>query len=135
MTLVISVVWNYRAVTSVHCGRKAQEFLPSISACIGDFSTQRWTWRSAMTLYVWQRLLTAPLYYRLLGEAAGFGPLNTARCAVFFTEQLCLMMLTTVSSSENLVMHQLYLASFALCTVVGMCMTYALCGRWLRRAT
>lgn len=56
--------WNYASVTHVACGDPGHiEFVPTISAIIGDFAPQRSIWRICVCLETGQRLLDAVLYY------------------------------------------------------------------------
>ena len=139
LCLLLSVMRNYRSVTHTSCG--AVNFMPSISATIGDFAPQRYVWRTAVAMYIWQRLLSGPVMHRLFDLAVvcpsgrGSGAvLNHARAAAHTAEQLFLVLLSYVSSSDDLVLHELGFTGFCAFGSLNMLLTCALCRRWVAAA-
>lgn len=60
--VVWSVLYFYERSTATHCG--VQNYLPSISAAIGNYQPQRLVWQTAITLQVLPRFLIAQQYLR-----------------------------------------------------------------------
>lgn len=90
--VIWSVMFNFDASTSTHCGVK--NYLPSISAAIGAFSPQKYIWRLAVALHSTPRYAIALMYYKLKHNSKLLLVLNCLEIS-------CLVGLTFVSSTEN----------------------------------
>lgn len=147
-TLTLSIYYNFESVTYTHCG--VANVIPSISACIGDHTPQRYIWRLCIALMVAQRSSDGFIYRAYFRERFVIGrnsdrasddeekPAATSRLLerkdstkgsrgserrlppcrsferrnalcnwLFQAEQVGLLLLTCVSSSENVIVHQL----------------------------
>lgn len=66
LSFIFCVVWSvlyfYERATSTHCG--VANYLPSISAAIGNYQPQRFIWQCAILLQALPRLLVAHQYLR-----------------------------------------------------------------------
>lgn len=60
--VIYSVLFNFDRATFTHCN--VYNFLPSISAAIGNFSPQREVWQIAIYLHCIPRLCIAFVYYQ-----------------------------------------------------------------------
>lgn len=60
--VIWSVLYFYERSTATHCG--VTNFLPSISAAIGNYQPQRFIWQCAILLQALPRLLVAQQYLR-----------------------------------------------------------------------
>lgn len=60
--VVWSVLYNFERATATHCG--VVNYLPSISAAIGNYQPQRFIWQCAILLQALPRFLVAQQYLR-----------------------------------------------------------------------
>lgn len=60
--VIWSVLYFYERSTATHCG--VDNYLPSISAAIGNYQPQRFVWQCAILLQALPRLLVAQQYLR-----------------------------------------------------------------------
>lgn len=60
--VVWSVLYFYERSTATHCG--VPNYLPSISAAIGNYQPQRFVWQTAILLHALPRFLIAHEYLR-----------------------------------------------------------------------
>ena len=128
LCLFLSLWRNGPEVTHTHC--RVPNVLGSISTCIGDFNPQRSVWKVTVMLYLPQRVLaTWPLAAVYESWTRGRrSTSNLARAAVHLAEQFALGLLTAVSSSEHLLVHEVAFGTFALASVVNMYLTCSLLG-------
>jgi hypothetical protein len=141
----VSVWYHYAHVTSVACGNDqsvaTRNFMPSISACIGDFSLQRSIWSATVALYVQQRLFSGVVVFRTFARQSRL--LGAMRLATHTLEQLCLIGLTAVTSTADLLcvcvlwlvarltrdthsVHQVFFALFWIGSMLNMLQTCVL---------
>lgn len=137
--LCLSSIINLRhhadEVLKTHCG--GAEFVPSISACIGSVTRPIWTIN--VVCYIWQRLMAGPLMYLRYttgetGRAMRAPILNKVRFVLHMSEQVFLVMLSVVSSSDWLFVHEMSFALFATCASLNMVTTCGLCQLWVSGA-
>jgi len=102
---VICVLWslyyNFRSSTATHCG--VQNYLPSVSAAIGDYTPQKYIWRIAIAVHTVPRIRIAFVYlvYFTSILVKQTGKLIRLNCALNLIEVFSLFGLTFVSSTEN----------------------------------
>ena len=82
-------------------------FLPSISAVIGEFSPQSYVWRVCIALHAPQRIMTSMVYYNYhtaVNMAVGeelYKAVAAFNSVLGIVEVFSLLCLTMVSSTEN----------------------------------
>ena len=144
--LVISLFYNYEAVTTTTCGKDALlgnkipgpgNFFPSVSACIGDFMPQKNLWRIATIMQQVFRCaagVTTYFHYRTtLGKTAWKTNALRAACAV--VESAGLVMLSSVSSDDNVLVHEMSFGFYAGAHALSMYTTIMLTKYCIHQAT
>lgn len=105
-----------------HHDLQVSNLLPSISAAIGNFSPQKYVWRTGIGIHSAPRFIYAVMYrslhrtvlpakYRLLADVA---------FVLEFVEDTSLLGLTMVSSSENYPVHEKCFITFLLTSIAYM---------------
>jgi hypothetical protein len=132
--LVLSIAYNYNQVLRSSCPQR--NFMPSISACIGDHYPQFVFWRLNVMFYVWQRFLAAFVSYHPYHQATkGSIPLtNRFRLVAAIAENVGLMILSAVSSKDHLIVHELSFGVFAISAFIVMLLTNILIRQWIKVA-
>ena len=124
LCLVASYLHNWQHVTRTHCNN--WQFWPSISSVIGNATPQRYIWRIGVALSLVERVHDGLMYFKIhqrwidspkfsLGKHE-YRWLHFLRWAVFvahYVEQLSLLMLTYISSSEWYAAHEMSFIFFA----------------------
>ncbi len=86
---------------------QAKNYLPSISASVGNFTPQKYIWRLCVGLTCAPRFMFAIMHYNMYKSYPlqkcrwTFDFVNRVACWLHIAEVLCLVLLTFVSSSEN----------------------------------
>lgn len=125
--LLISIQYNFESVTRTHCSPIAN-FMPSISACIGDFAPQKYIWRFFIAAMITQRVMDGLVLDGLLREAAvkpgrvapvphDYSSRRQTILVLHVAEQFFLLLLTCISSSDDGRPHQVGFTGFLLCAV------------------
>lgn len=125
-SFVFCVAWGlmfqFKQVTSTHC--QVFNWLPSISAAIGSYTPQRYIWRTGIALHCTPRLLVSVMYRRyyvdMLADTPNYRFLASVACWLNIVENLCLLGLTNVSSSENYPIHEKMFVTFLTCAILYM---------------
>lgn len=114
--LVYSLYYNFDGVTRTHCRvsrstywalcEQVKNWIPSISAVIGDYTPQRYIWRIGIAWMSWLRMFEAVLLFKFFEWQVGnptraHKVLNALTSLTHVGENLCLLGLTYVSSTEN----------------------------------
>ncbi|CAF1296357.1 unnamed protein product [Rotaria sordida] len=132
----LSLVKDFEKSTHTHCN--VSNFLPSISASIGDYEPQRFIWRLCFALDSIPRYIIAylqlnhvlnrhhidyPEYYTLV---------QITNSTFHFLELTFLLLLTYISSNEIRWIHECSFVSFILCSLLHMLLTILIDYFWPR---
>ncbi|KAL4230365.1 Post-GPI attachment to proteins factor 2 [Mactra antiquata] len=107
-------------------------FLPTISAAIGGFSPQNYVWRICISLVAGIRLMMAFSYYQWhLRVNMGLYHLLYKRLVMFAVlcyviENIALVTLTSVSSTDNFSIHENSFIVFMVCSLIYMLLSCCL---------
>ena len=108
---------NYKATTLVFCGDgHAFNYLPSLSAAIGDFSFSKSIWIFCVTLHAPPRFLYAYMYLQYLKTIIHKRYMFWVNLAFFLNviENISLLGLSYISSKASLPLHALNFVMFLL---------------------
>lgn len=132
----LSIIKDFEKSTRTHCN--VFNFLPSISASIGDCEPQRYIWRLCFALDSTPRYILAYLQLqRLLHRPhIAFGELYfLAQCVntlIHVLELTFLLLLTYISSTDIKWIHELSFIGFMICSLVHMLCTLLIDYLWPR---
>ncbi|XP_043244960.1 post-GPI attachment to proteins factor 2-like isoform X2 [Amphibalanus amphitrite] len=128
-----SLKYNFESATSTHC--KVANYLPSLSAAIGGFTVQRRVWKTVIALHALPRFLVGWFYLTFWQETLALTlsarALVQAANALYICENLGLLGLSFVTSSENFPFHKASFIVFLFCSELYMLITCWL--SWLPR--
>jgi hypothetical protein len=132
----LSLLKDFEKSTRTHCN--VFNFLPSISASIGDCEPQRYIWRLCFALDSIPRYLIAYLQLiRLLNrhhialiELYPF--VQIANSFIHFLELTFLLLLTYISSNEVKWIHECSFVGFMICSLLHMLLTILIDYFWPR---
>eukprot|EP01135_Chromosphaera_perkinsii_P003278 Nk52_evm53s239 gene=Nk52_evmTU53s239 len=133
--LILSFVWSVwydgHRVNDTHC--HVWNWLPTISATVGNYTPQRYFWRYGIAIMMYQRILDAILFYKFYQacfERLKYLERNRGRRINSFmnligallhcSEYFFLGALTYVSSSENGFLHSVFFVVFMLSAILNM---------------
>lgn len=99
--VVYSVLFNFESATFTHCN--VYNFLPSISAAIGNYSPQREVWQIAIYLHFLPRICIAFVYYQFNKDILTAQTLvfRVLACVLNLIENVALVTLSYWTSSDN----------------------------------
>lgn len=132
--VLLSIIYNFEGSTATHC--KVPNYLPSASSAIGGFTPQRYIWRICIGLHCFPRFFFTLLYYNhyLLPRVSSstevfYKTLVTVNAILNVVENICLIMLTFISSTENYSVHEKSFIGFMIFSELHMILTIILF-RW-----
>ncbi|XP_020900360.2 post-GPI attachment to proteins factor 2-like [Exaiptasia diaphana] len=125
--VLTSVLLHFEESTRTHC--HVANYLPSISAATGGFTPEKYIWRFGIGYHSSIRILFTIVEYQVLrsrciGKTTGlykwFTMINAVLC---FVENLALVTLTYVSSSDNYSIHEKSFIVFMVFSMLHMLIT------------
>ncbi|XP_037959831.1 post-GPI attachment to proteins factor 2-like isoform X2 [Teleopsis dalmanni] len=124
--VIWSLLFEFRRSTYTHCD--VPNFLPSISAAIGNYNPQRTVWRVAICLHLPARLAVAKIYWKYYQTAIRKNRriLGTVACLLNVIENFALLSLSLWTSSDNYKIHRNSFVAFILCSELYMLISYFL---------
>lgn len=132
----LSLIKDFEKSTRTHCN--VFNFLPSISASIGDCEPQRYIWRLCFALDSIPRYLIAYLQLiRLLNRHHVSVPeiypfVQITNTCIHVLELTFLLLLTYISSNEIKWIHECAFIGFMICSLVHMLLTILIDYFWPR---
>ena len=124
-----SLLYDFSAATSTHC--KVVNYLPSLSAAIGNFVVQRRVWKTAIALHAAPRFLIGYLYFGHWRQV--LAPVHSARLVLltsqvfYVSENVGLLGLSFVTSAEDFPFHKVAFILFLVSAGFYMLLTCWLC--------
>ncbi|EDO47130.1 predicted protein [Nematostella vectensis] len=132
--ILLSIFLHWDQVTKTHCN--VPNYVPSISAATGDFSPEKYIWRIGIAYHSLLRMVFPFVNYNFYKYKASsnikskwFPWLNFLNACVTVVENLALVLLTYVSSSENYSVHEASFITFQVSAMVYM-LTNCIIFRW-----
>ncbi|XP_075153216.1 post-GPI attachment to proteins factor 2-like [Haematobia irritans] len=124
--IIWSVVFDFERATFTHCDVK--NYLPSISAAIGNYEPQKSVWRIAIILHLPARLAVSHIYYKYYKEQIRRNRRIFAQIAVSLNviENIALLSLSLWTSSDSYEMHRNSFVTFIACSELYMFISYFL---------
>lgn len=125
-TIIWSILYDFENVTHTHCG--VDNYLPSVSAAIGNHEPQRTIWTTLIVLHFPMRLIIVYMYLHLYREQIRSIYQWCVNClfVISLLENCSLLSLSIWNSSNNYEIHKRSFTVFVLCGEIYMICTYLL---------
>ncbi|KAL5279368.1 PGAP2.2 family protein [Megaselia abdita] len=131
------VLFYFERSTATHCS--VRNYLPSISAAIGNYQPQRFIWQLAICVHFIPRLVIAKVYLDFYIEVIRKDRMHLAKIALSLNvvENFALLVLSLWTSSEHYEIHKVSFCIFIFTSEIYMIVVYFLSknGRRLPLAT
>lgn len=121
-----SLLFFFRRSTATHCD--VQNFLPSISAAIGNYQPQRIVWQLAICIHFIPRLIVAKMYLEYNNEIVRRSRRILVRiaCVLNVVENFALLGLSLWTSVDEYEMHKFCFITFIVASELYMLLSYFL---------
>lgn len=128
-----SVLFHFESATFTHC--HVYNFLPSISAAIGNYSPQREVWQTAILLHAFPRFYIAYIYMHYHQNMLLSHESWMANLAFFFNviENIALLVLSFWTSSRHYPVHEKAFITFILMSELYMILVCIIHSRFKKR--
>lgn len=125
-TILWTLMFDFVRATYTHCD--VANYLPSISAAIGNYEPQKSIWRLAIILHLPIRLAVAHIYSKYYRDHIRKNRRVFAHTAVILNviENFALLSLSLWTSSDDYEMHRNSFITFIACSELYMLITYFL---------
>ncbi|XP_053957536.1 post-GPI attachment to proteins factor 2-like isoform X1 [Anastrepha ludens] len=129
-SFIFCVVWSlffeFDRSTSTHCD--VPNYLPSISAAIGNYEPQKTVWRLAITLQLPARLAVTKIYLQYYKDTIRRNRRIYAAiaCLLSMVENFALLSLSLWTSLDNYPIHRNSFIVFIACSEIYMLISYIL---------
>uniref|UniRef100_A0AC34RJH8 Ribosomal protein L10e/L16 domain-containing protein n=1 Tax=Panagrolaimus sp. JU765 TaxID=591449 RepID=A0AC34RJH8_9BILA len=120
--VILSMILHWDEATRTHCG--VPNYLPSVSAAVASFAPERYIWRLFIGIHGTPRLALAFAFRNFL-ISSPLRPFTGTKffqfacnvaCFLNVLENIFLLLLTSISSTENYEWHKLSFMGFILCS-------------------
>lgn len=124
--VVWCVIFYFERSTATHCG--VNNYLPSISAAIGNYQPQRFLWQLAICVHFIPRLVIAKVYLDFYREVIRKDRMHLARIALSLNivENFALLILSLWTSTEHYEVHKVFFCIFIFTSEIYMIVVYFL---------
>lgn len=131
--VVWSLLYNFEDSTFTHC--KVPNFLPSISAAIGNYKTQRLVWGAAIAMHAVPRFLFTTIYRRYYRDVLNTRAQRWANVAIALNiiENVALIGLTFIPSAYNYAIHEKCFMTFMVTSELYMVLTCVILTRFRKQ--
>lgn len=132
----LSIIKDFEKSTRTHCN--VFNFLPSISASIGDCEPQRYIWRLCFALDSVPRYVIGYLQLQRLlrrhhvDNVELYSLVQIGNTLIHFLELTFLLLLTYISSSDIKWIHECSFVGFMICSLLHMLLTILIDYFWPR---
>jgi len=118
---ILTVLFHWEKAIKNHC--KVWEFFPSVSAVIGDYKAETITWSCAIALSSGPRIICSLISYSILiQELKAYERIIKWAFIFDFSRILCAGIWTYVSSSDHLLIHEVFYVFYVLLSFTFMTM-------------
>ncbi|PAV63254.1 hypothetical protein WR25_21548 [Diploscapter pachys] len=126
LCVITSLLLHFDESTRTHC--RVPNWLPSISAAVATYEPEKFIWRMFIGIHAGPRLVAALAYRNFLSNSPlrphsglrSFRFLCNFTCILHIMENLFLLGLTSVSSTEDHELHKLCFIGFEFCATIYM---------------